>query len=86
MEDSFKRLADKCEVARNAKVFYYEDLKDETEGSEQKWGELFSTLKIWVKSELAVIHSNTPVLDTVANAREVKDTLKNTPYSYMLDL
>ena len=84
IEESFRRLSKDCEVARNARTFYYEDVRDGAHGAATKWGELFGALKVWVPSDLAIIHGNTPVLDTVANPQEVKSALEHSEHEWML--
>lgn len=85
IERSFKKYASVCDVARNAKTFYYEDLVDGAPGAAAKWGELLSTLRIWKNSDLAIIHGEQHVRDTIANARGVKNALKETPFKWMID-
>jgi len=85
IEHSFRKYASMCEVARNAKTFYYEDLVDGAPGAAAQWGELLSTLKVWKNSELAVIHGQQHVRDTISNARSVRKALKDTPYSWMIE-
>jgi len=85
IEESFRRLSRDCEIARNARTFYYEDVRDGASGAATKWGDLFGTLKVWVqKDDLAIIHGNTPVLETVANPQEVKMALERSEHEWML--
>mmetsp|Transcript_36065 Transcript_36065/g.102100 ORF Transcript_36065/g.102100 Transcript_36065/m.102100 type:complete len:336 (-) Transcript_36065:146-1153(-) len=86
VEQAFASLSATCEVARNARTFYYEDLVDGAPGAEGKWGELLASLKVWVPSNLTVIHADLPVLETVANPEQVKDALKRSQYKWMLEL
>lgn len=85
IERSFQKYANVCEVARNAKTFYYEDLVDGVPGAAGKWGELLSTLRVWENSELAIIHGERHVRDTISNARSVKRALKDSPFRWMID-
>eukprot|EP00192_Tetraselmis_astigmatica_P018908 CAMPEP_0117679682 /NCGR_PEP_ID=MMETSP0804-20121206/17941_1 /TAXON_ID=1074897 /ORGANISM="Tetraselmis astigmatica, Strain CCMP880" /LENGTH=252 /DNA_ID=CAMNT_0005489113 /DNA_START=485 /DNA_END=1243 /DNA_ORIENTATION=+ len=84
VEESFRKYSKDCEVARNARTFYYEDVRDGAEHAAREWGEIFGTLKVWVPSDLAIIHGNTPVLETIANPQEVKKALEHTDYEWML--
>ena len=86
VEQAFASLSETCEVARNARTFYYEDLVDGAPGAEGKWGEMLASLKVWVPSDLTVIHADTDVLDTVGNPGEVEAALKHSPYKWMLEL
>lgn len=83
LEQSFQRLTKDC-AARNPIVFYYEDLKDGAMHAESRWGELFASLKIWSPSELAIIHGDKPVMDTIANPRDVYEALEGTKYEWMV--
>lgn len=85
VEDSFWRLNETCEVARNAKVFYYEDMRDGVDGASAVWGDFFGTLKLWrPDSTLTIIHGNEKLLDTVANPDAVTDALNQTEHAWML--
>ena len=89
IEKAFAALADTCGVARNARVYYYEDLIDSAEGAREKWQSMFSILGLgavrsWVATDLAIIHGEKAVLDTVANPDDVKNALKGTTHEWML--
>mmetsp|Transcript_29228 Transcript_29228/g.82474 ORF Transcript_29228/g.82474 Transcript_29228/m.82474 type:complete len:369 (+) Transcript_29228:207-1313(+) len=89
IEKAFSALSDSCGAARNARVYYYEDLIDSAEGAPEKWQGMFSVLGLgavrkWVKTDLTIIHGEQPVLSTVANPDEVKKALKGTDHEWML--
>ena len=84
VEESFRKYSKYCEVARNARTFYYEDVRDGAEHAAREWGEVFGSLKVWEASQLAIIHGNTPVLETIANPLEVRTALEHTEHEWML--
>jgi hypothetical protein len=85
IERSFKKYASVCEVARNAKTFYYEELMDGVPGAAEKWGDLLSTLRIWKNSDLAIIHGEQKVRETISNARTIRNALRDSPFKWMID-
>ena len=84
IEKAFAKLAPKCDAAARAATFYYEDLIDTNEDSSKAWGQALQILRIWPKSQYAVIHGDTPVLETVANPDEVVRGLNSTRHAWML--
>ena len=80
------RLAATCSAAAvaTARIFYYEDLVDSNPGSANTWGEVLQALRVWKRSEMAVIHGATPVLETVDNPREVYLALNGSEHEWML--
>ena len=85
IEQSFANLSKSCQAARNARVFYYEDLLDGAEGSEGRWGQLLGALRIWdALSGLTIIHGDQPVGDTISNPEDVAEALRGTQHEWML--
>lgn len=86
VQDAFWKLNETCEVARNAKVFFYEDMRDGADRAIELWGDFFGTLKVWrpKDSTLAIIHANEKLLDTVANPEAVTHALNDTQHAWML--
>ena len=86
LQAAFVRLAATCSAAAvaSARIFYYEDLVDSNPGSANTWGEVLQALRVWKRSEMAVIHGATPVLETVDNPREVYLALNGSEHEWML--